>query len=147
MRRIGEVTAVEGEWLEVTFCRPSDCEKCHACMGGDKTTTIRVKGKASVGDQALVELPASTVMKASFVAYVLPLVALIVCIFIATRLFPQQADVAGAIGALLGLGGSALLLVATEKKRRSNPKWASQLVDIIHREQGDDNNGNCNESK
>ena len=50
MERIGEVTRVDGKWLEITFCRPSDCDKCHACMGGNQTTTLRLQGKAKVGD-------------------------------------------------------------------------------------------------
>ena len=41
MDRLGEVTKVDGKWLEITFCRPSDCDKCHACMGGNKTPTLR----------------------------------------------------------------------------------------------------------
>ena len=36
MDRLGEVTKVDGKWLEITFCRPSDCDKCHACMGGSQ---------------------------------------------------------------------------------------------------------------
>ena len=61
MERLGEVTKVDGKWLEITFCRPSDCDKCHACMGGPQTATLRLEGKANVGDSVLVELPASTV--------------------------------------------------------------------------------------
>lgn len=29
MERTGTITAVSGDTLEVTFCRPGDCEKCH----------------------------------------------------------------------------------------------------------------------
>lgn len=68
MERLGEVTKVDGKWLEITFCRPSDCEKCHACMGGDKMTTLRLEGTANVGDKALVELPDSTITQASLLA-------------------------------------------------------------------------------
>ena len=69
MERLGEVTKVAGKWLEITFCRPSDCDKCHACMGGPQTATLRLEGKANVGDSVLVELPASTVNIASLMAY------------------------------------------------------------------------------
>ena len=50
MERIGEVTAVRGEYLEITFCRPSDCEKCQACQGGQKVTKLHLKGKANRHD-------------------------------------------------------------------------------------------------
>ena len=65
MEKTGEVTAVHGDWLEITFCRPSDCEKCHACGDGPKKATIKVKGKANLGDTAVVSLPTQTVLKAS----------------------------------------------------------------------------------
>ena len=72
MERLGEVTKVDGKWLEITFCRPSDCDKCHACMGGAKTTTLRLEGSAAVGDKALVSMPDSTITQASLLAYALP---------------------------------------------------------------------------
>ena len=40
MDRTGEVKAVRGEWLEIEFCRPADCEKCNACHGGQKVMSL-----------------------------------------------------------------------------------------------------------
>ena len=71
MERLGEVTAVDGKWLEITFCRPADCEKCNACHGGPKTMSLRVKGEARVGDFAVVTLPESVVNGASFMVYLI----------------------------------------------------------------------------
>ena len=77
MERLGEVTKVDGKWLEITFCRPSDCDKCHACIGGSKTAVLRLEGKAHVGDKALVEMPDSVVTQASLLAYMPPLFGLL----------------------------------------------------------------------
>ena len=57
MERTGTITAVSGDTLEVTFCRPGDCEKCHACIGGEKKHVLLVKGEGHVGDMAVVSLP------------------------------------------------------------------------------------------
>ncbi len=57
MERTGTITAVSGDTLEVTFCRPGDCEKCHACIGGEKKHVLLVKGEGHVGDAAVVSLP------------------------------------------------------------------------------------------
>ena len=65
MERTGTITAVSGDTLEVTFCRPGDCEKCHACIGGEKKHVLLVKGEGHVGDVAVVSLPEQTVVKAS----------------------------------------------------------------------------------
>ena len=78
MERTGTITAVSGDTLEVTFCRPGDCEKCHACIGGEKKHVLLVKGEGHVGDVAVVSLPEQTVVKASALAYLLPLAGLFV---------------------------------------------------------------------
>ena len=84
MQKIGEITAADRGTLEVTFCRPEDCGHCHACDGGQKPTVLRLSsaGQAcSVGDFAEVELPTGTVVKASLLAYALPLLLLLNRIF------------------------------------------------------------------
>lgn len=132
MERLGEVTKVEGKWLEITFCRPSDCEKCHACMGGDKMTTLRLEGKASVGDKVLVELPASTVTQASMIAYGLPLAGLLAGMLLGDAFIPLEHSLGSLVGAVIGLLLPLIYLLVTEKKRRTNPKWTPQIKRIIH---------------
>ena len=131
MDRLGEVTRVDGKWLEITFCRPSDCDKCHACMGGNKTTTLRLEGKANVGDKALVELPASTVAQASLIAYGIPLAGLLIGVFAGDAIGPAENSLGALIGAGVGLALPLIILMATERSRRKNPKWSPQLKRII----------------
>ena len=50
MERTGEVIAVKGDELLIRFCRPTDCEKCHGCMGGAAQRELKVRGQAQVGD-------------------------------------------------------------------------------------------------
>ncbi len=131
MERLGEVTKVEGKWLEITFCRPSDCEKCHACMGGDKMTTLRLEGKANVGDKALVELPASTVTQASMIAYGLPLAGMLIGMLAGDQFIPLGSSLGALIGAAVGLALPLAYLLITERRRRTDPKWTPQIKRII----------------
>lgn len=135
MERLGEVTRVDGKWLEITFCRPSDCEKCHACMGGEKTTTLRLEGKAQLGDRVLVELPASTVTQASLIAYGLPLAGMLIGMFLGDRYIPLENSLGTLIGAAVGLALPLGYLLITERKRRQNPKWTPQIIRVIPAEQ------------
>ena len=131
MERTGEVTAVKGEWLEVTFCRPADCEKCHACAMGQKTASMMVRGKAKLGDQAVVEMPTSTVVQASLLAYVLPLIGLFIGLFAGTALFPGAETAAGLIGGAIGLAIPLAVVVLTEKRRRQSARWQPTLIEVI----------------
>ena len=132
MERLGEVTKVDGKWLEITFCRPSDCDKCHACMGGSKTTTLRLEGKANVGDKAWVEMPDSVVTQASLLAYAPPLFGLLIGMLAGDKLLPLENSLGGVIGAVIGLALPLSWLLITEKKRRQNPKWTPKLIRVIH---------------
>ena len=130
MERIGEVTAVRGEYLEITFCRPSDCEKCQACHGGQKQTKLLVRGSGSVGDAAVVEMPANMVFRASATAYLIPLAGLLLGMFAGNAVFPGT-DASALIGAVIGLGLSVAVIKGTEKFRRGNAEWQPQLKEII----------------
>ncbi len=131
MDRLGEVTKVDGKWLEITFCRPSDCDKCHACMGGNKTTTLRLEGTANVGDTALVSIPDSTVTLASLMAYGIPLAGLLIGMFIGDKLIPLGNSLGAFIGAAAGLALALTYIVISEKKRRRDPRWSPQIKQII----------------
>ena len=131
MERLGEVTKVDGKWLEITCCRPSDCDKCHACMGGPQTATLRLEGKANVGDSVLVELPASTVNIASLMAYGLPLAGMLGGMLLGDKFIPLEGSLGSLIGAVVGLAIPLAYLLVTEKDRRQNPKWTPQIKRII----------------
>ena len=131
MERLGEVTKVDGKWLEITFCRPSDCDKCHACMGGPQTATLRLEGTANVGDSVLVELPASTVNIASLMAYGLPLAGMLGGMLLGDKFIPLEGSLGSLIGAVVGLAIPLAYLLVTEKNRRQNPKWTPQIKRII----------------
>lgn len=131
MERMGEVTAVRGDSVEITFCRPADCEKCGACHGSRAQMQITVKGEAQVGDFAVVDMPASSVVKASALAYVLPLAGLLLGVAVGSLLFPVQESLAGVVGGAIGLAVTLSVVAATEKKRRSDPAWSPKLLRII----------------
>ena len=74
MTRTGDVIKVKPGMVRVAFCRPDACAKCGACEGGKKETVLWLKGTASVGDTAVVDIPERILFKASVIAYLLPLV-------------------------------------------------------------------------
>lgn len=131
MERTGEVSAVQGQWLEITFCRPADCEKCHACHGGPKTMNLRVKGEGKVGDYAVVSIPDGVLAKASALAYLLPLAGLIIGMLLGDALIKLEHSLGAAIGAAAGLAIPLVYLAVSERQRRKDPRWTPQLVRVI----------------
>ena len=131
MERLGEITGVNGEWLEITFCRETDCGHCHACMGTKKETTLKLRGKGNVGDCAVVEMGAATVTKASAIAYAIPLAGMLIGMGLGVLLFPKNQDVAGAVGCVLGIGAGLGIIAYTERKRSKDPRWTPELKEVI----------------
>ena len=130
MERFGEVTAVDGQWLEITFCRPSDCEKCGACHGQAKTTTLRLKGEAQPGDKVLVSMPESMLTKATMLAYALPLAGLLVGMFVGS-LIPLPHSLGPIIGGVAGVAIPAVSLRLTEGKRSNSQDWQPRIISVI----------------
>lgn len=137
MKRPGEITDVKNGMLLVTFCRPEACQTCGACEGGKRQTRIWVKGNGHVGDIAVVDMPDSMVIRASLIAYGLPLLFLLLGLVAGTLLFPDN-DVAAILGALLGLGLSLILLKVTERYRAGQPQWSPEVTQIIPRNENTD---------
>ena len=71
MTNKGIVKEVNGEMLTVEFERHEACGDCHACMHGSTDCakhTVKLRGKANVGDRVVVEMDDSQVMAASATA-------------------------------------------------------------------------------
>ncbi len=130
MKRPGEVTQVRNGMMQVTFCRPDACQSCGACEGGKKEHAIWVRGEACVGDIAVIDMPDRTVVRASLIAYGVPLVCLLLGLILGSVIFPGN-DAAAAAGAALGLILSLVLLKVTEKYRAGKPGWTPEVVDIL----------------
>ena len=93
---------------------------------------LTLKGRAQVGDSAVVDMPDAMVMKASVLAYILPLAGLIGGAVLGSLIAPGDAGT--------GIGGLAGLLIALgavfigERKRRADAAWTPVLCDIWPRD-------------
>ena len=121
--------------MMVEFERSSMCEKCGACERAKAAMRMEVErvGNAALGDRVEVALPERTVVRASLLAYGLPLALLLLGLALGARL-PRALDLPGnadlyalALGLLLA-GGAFLLLRLTERRRRSSGRYAPKVV-------------------
>jgi len=129
----GTVTEICGTSVRVEFDPAMACGGCsggYGCGLGPLLAMFRTKGRnflffqvekgarVSVGDRVRVALPARQLVKFASLAYLMPLLGLMVGAWVATILVPHGGDisaVAGAVlGALTGWGG----LVASDNSAR-----------------------------
>lgn len=132
MRQPGEVTAVKNGMMEVTFCRPEACASCKACEGGKREHKILVRGDGKVGDIAVVEMPDRIVVRASLIAYGIPLIGLLGGMILGNALSGGKEFMAPA-GAALGLAAGLAALKITEKRRAGRDEWSPRVVEILEK--------------
>lgn len=105
---IGIVEDIKGQAVQVRIQQASACDLCHAksiCSSADtkeKIVEVRAaEGSVSIGDKVMVEGAASMGMKAVFLAYVLPLILLILVMVLCLTLIAPGNEV---VAALVSLG-------------------------------------------
>lgn len=124
----GKVIGYKGGMLEICFERPEACKHCGACGEGKHHATVQLPGEASIGSRILVDMPERKVLRASLLAYVVPLLLLLLGIALGTALFHRE--LYGALCGLALMGLSYLVLKCIEKKVGSRPGWRPQIIAV-----------------
>jgi len=116
MEKIARIVSEEGNYAKIEIIRASACgEKCGSCSGGCSSTGIYVKALNEAGGKpgqmVKIELETSTVMKAAFLAYVLPLIMLVLGVLLGAYIHPRL-DFNISSEALSLLFGVAFLIIS-----------------------------------
>ena len=128
MVRTGRVVSAQDGKLEVCFERPEMCAHCGGCAGQPQESLVRIPGDAPVGSRIDVDMPEGQVLKASFLAYVIPLAMLLLGLWLGSALFQKEAFAALAgIGCML-LSWFALRWVDGAVKKRAG--WSPRIVKV-----------------
>ncbi len=136
MTNKGVVTEVNGDTLTVAFERHEACGDCHACMHGSESCakhTVKLKGKANVGDIIEVEMDSSHVMEASALAYMLPLAGFIIGLaggwLISKGMNSRSGELMMALFAVLGTAVAYVIMRAFDPKL-SKGRWEQKIVSV-----------------
>ena len=132
----GIVTAVEGDVLTVVFERHEACGDCHACMHGSTDCakhTVKIKGKADVGDEIVVEMDDSQVMAASATAYLIPFAGMMLGLGAGWLLGGMQSainrELVAAACAVLGTAAAYLVMKQLDPML-SKGRWEQRIVSV-----------------
>ena len=113
----------------IEFARPEACAKCGACGSQSQTGTVTLQAQCKVGDWVRVELPEGRFLEATAIAYVVPLVGLLAGIGLGW-LLGQGRDGWTVLGAVLGLGLSAVVLHLVDRRISRRPEWSPHVAAI-----------------
>jgi sigma-E factor negative regulatory protein RseC len=128
MLRTGKVVAANGGELEVSFERPEACAHCGQCGGQKEKTLVKLPGDVPVGRWIDVDMPEGQVLKASVLAYVLPLIMLLGGLALGSVLFSREA--LWAVTGILCMGLSWLILHLIEKHMKRRDVWQPRIVNV-----------------
>ena len=136
MTNKGIVKEVNGEMLTVEFERHEACGDCHACMHGSTDCakhTVKLRGKANVGDRVVVEMDNSQVMAASAAAYLIPFAGLAAGLTLGYVLGGAITAInSELLMALTGIGGTAVayLIMRALDPKLSRGRWEPRIVSV-----------------
>ena len=128
MLRTGKVVAAQGGTLEVCFERPEACAHCRACGGQKEETLVKIPGDVPVGRWIDVDMPEKQVLKASVLAYVLPLALLLAGLALGSALFEQEAM--WAVTGIVCMGLAWVILHVIEKRMKRRNVWQPKIVNV-----------------
>ena len=107
MKEAGRVVSVEDDTAFLLFNRTSMCAKCGACgiTAGQNTITLPVKNilNAKVDDRVEVQFAAKNALTSSLIAYIFPLIALFIGIWLGYVIPQSIFAVKDALAAILGI--------------------------------------------
>ena len=142
MRQTGRVISTDGKTAVVRFKRSSACGKCNACFTlGSSEADVEIDNllAAKAGDDVVIELHGSNILKASLLMYGIPLAALILGVFVGNI----WGDLWAAGLGLAFAAGTFFIFRALEPKISRMGSFKPRMIeiadDIITNEGGNDN--------
>ncbi|NMD37311.1 MAG: SoxR reducing system RseC family protein [Christensenellaceae bacterium] len=132
MIRTGKVIANNNGNCEIEFVRLEACGKCRGCNLNNTPARLTMPGNYNVGDFVDVSLPNEQFLKATAVAYLIPLIGLLVGLVLGSvipKYFDMKtSDVTTLIGGVSGLALSMLGLGVSERLRKKPAAWEPFIV-------------------
>ncbi len=93
---------------------------------------VKIEGIAAVGDTVAVEMPDAKIVKVSLIAYMIPLIGLLIGLLIGQTLL--NSDLWAAFTGLIGLAAGILAVRIFDRKLGTQKTWQPKLLSVYHPE-------------
>ncbi|WP_422444006.1 SoxR reducing system RseC family protein [Thermoanaerobacterium sp. DL9XJH110] len=139
MRERAVVVESKGKEAKVSILRSSACDHCRGCAVGTEKKALQVWVKnpvhAKVGQTVEIELETAALLTATFMVYVVPLIAFLVGVALgykgAEMLQIRLREVFALFSGLAAMGLGFLAIHFTSKDAEKSKKYTSSIVSII----------------
>ncbi len=132
MIRTGKVVANNDGNCDIEFVRLEACGKCGGCKLNNTPAQLTIQGDYNVGDYVDVSLPNEQFLKATAVAYLIPLIGLVIGLvlgnYIPKYFGIEASDITTLVGGVIGLALSMLGLGLSERLRKKPAVWEPHIV-------------------
>lgn len=139
MQRDGIVVSVNDDIAKIVLKRHAACGDCGACHIGEENMNVEVDAvnnlNAKVGDSVTIDMETPHVLKASFIAYGIPLIILVLGIVISQKIMGIMgimnnmeliSMVIGVIAMFVTFG----VIRTKEKDFKQDKRYLSQIISV-----------------
>jgi len=141
MNKLGFVTATHNNTAVVRLARHTACGECGGCNhGGDgesKEMLVEALNEvgAVVGDRVQVDLESVQVVRAAFIFYAIPLIALLVGVFAGKGIldsmgYTANSDLGAAVSGTLCMVAAFAGIRLNESRLKKSGRYLSRIVEI-----------------
>lgn len=149
MKEIGKVTQIDEGDATIIIQRSSSCASCNACSMGKNQNEMILKVSnelgATPGDWVELDLESISILKASAIAYIIPLIALLLGVAGGYGLagkFSLNPEFLGALGGILLTALSFLGIKLMEPILNKKGDYSPKMISIINTSwKGEDRDG------
>lgn len=139
MKEIGKITDIKDKVATVMIQRSSSCGSCNACGMGknqdEMLLTVSNDLGANPGDWVELDLQSVSVLKASAIVYLIPLLALILGVaggYALSKQFAGDSELYGALGGILLTILSFIGIRAMDPIFNKKGEYSPKMVSIIN---------------
>ncbi|NLI60532.1 MAG: SoxR reducing system RseC family protein [Clostridiales bacterium] len=139
MREFGEITGIKDRIATVKIRRKSSCGSCTACGMKENQNEVMLEVSndldANLGDWVELELKSMSVLKASAIVYLIPLIGLILGVaggYAIANQLSLDAELCGAVGGILVTVLSFIGIRAMDPILNKKGNYSPKMVTIIN---------------
>ena len=144
MNSFGKVIEVNGDFVKISTLRNSACGDCHGCSTSEDVTEAFINAKneheARIGDTVEYDMPTSSILKAAFIAYTVPLIVMVLTMYISQKVLPvfgiiDNLELYSALIGIFSMASVFIVIRLNEKRFSKNNSFVAKTTRIVVRKE------------